>query len=234
MDYVLYGVIIILVALFFVTKKPAKAPPQKNDAVLPYKKRDDFLSAAELSFYRSLCTTIQNEAVICPKVAIKDVVFVPRNVGKDYMKFFNWIAQKHVDFVLCDSVTMQTICAIELDDKSHQKETRKQRDEFVDRVFEAAKIPLFHVPAKRGYAAGDFDAVLSCLSVQPTPQTTAEAVEPAQDNAEIETIRIDTNVPICPKCDIPMVKRKSTKGANAGKEFYGCSNYPKCREINNL
>ena len=35
----------------------------------------------------------------------------------------------------------------------------------------------------------------------------------------------------CPKCGAPMVRRKATKGANAGKEFYGCSNYPQCRGI---
>jgi restriction system protein len=31
-----------------------------------------------------------------------------------------------------------------------------------------------------------------------------------------------------------MVKRKATKGPNAGKEFYGCSNYPRCRCIINI
>ncbi|MDD2361760.1 MAG: topoisomerase DNA-binding C4 zinc finger domain-containing protein [Oscillospiraceae bacterium] len=36
---------------------------------------------------------------------------------------------------------------------------------------------------------------------------------------------------MCPKCRIPMVKRKAAQGARSGKEFYGCSNYPKCREV---
>jgi restriction system protein len=31
-----------------------------------------------------------------------------------------------------------------------------------------------------------------------------------------------------------MVKRKAAKGANIGKEFYGCSRYPKCRGIVNI
>lgn len=39
---------------------------------------------------------------------------------------------------------------------------------------------------------------------------------------------------VCPKCGAKMVKRKATKGANAGKEFYGCSNFPKCRCIVNI
>lgn len=40
--------------------------------------------------------------------------------------------------------------------------------------------------------------------------------------------------PLCPRCGGAMVKRKAAKGPNAGKEFYGCANYPKCRGIINL
>lgn len=38
----------------------------------------------------------------------------------------------------------------------------------------------------------------------------------------------------CPKCGSPMVKRTTTKGSNAGKEFYGCSRYPSCKGIHNI
>ncbi len=35
--------------------------------------------------------------------------------------------------------------------------------------------------------------------------------------------------PPCPKCGGKMVKRVARKGANAGKAFWGCSHFPKCR-----
>ena len=35
----------------------------------------------------------------------------------------------------------------------------------------------------------------------------------------------------CPKCGNNLVLRIAKKGANAGNQFYGCSNYPKCRYI---
>lgn len=38
----------------------------------------------------------------------------------------------------------------------------------------------------------------------------------------------------CPKCGAILVLRMAKKGANQGKEFYGCSNYPKCRYIRNI
>jgi len=33
----------------------------------------------------------------------------------------------------------------------------------------------------------------------------------------------------CPKCDSELVIRKTKRGLNAGREFWGCSNFPNCR-----
>lgn len=35
----------------------------------------------------------------------------------------------------------------------------------------------------------------------------------------------------CPKCGAQLILRTAKKGNNAGQQFYGCSNYPKCRYI---
>lgn len=37
------------------------------------------------------------------------------------------------------------------------------------------------------------------------------------------------DAPHCPTCNGLMAKRKARRGANAGNEFCGCSNYPSCR-----
>jgi ATP-dependent DNA helicase RecQ len=34
----------------------------------------------------------------------------------------------------------------------------------------------------------------------------------------------------CPKCGAPMILRTARRGPNAGGKFYGCSNYPRCKE----
>ena len=39
---------------------------------------------------------------------------------------------------------------------------------------------------------------------------------------------------ICPKCGGKLVLRTAHKGERAGKQFYGCENYPKCRYIENI
>lgn len=38
-----------------------------------------------------------------------------------------------------------------------------------------------------------------------------------------------TAAPSCPRCAQPMVQRTARKGINAGQEFWGCSDYPRCR-----
>ena len=39
----------------------------------------------------------------------------------------------------------------------------------------------------------------------------------------------DGDTMLCPKCGKPMVIRTAKKGADAGKQFYGCSGFPNCR-----
>jgi restriction system protein len=39
----------------------------------------------------------------------------------------------------------------------------------------------------------------------------------------------DYSTPTCVNCDVKMVKRVTKKGTNAGNEFWGCINYPKCK-----
>ncbi|KQX22120.1 restriction endonuclease [Variovorax sp. Root434] len=38
-----------------------------------------------------------------------------------------------------------------------------------------------------------------------------------------------TAAPTCPRCAQHMVRRTARKGINAGQEFWGCSDYPRCR-----
>ncbi len=49
----------------------------------------------------------------------------------------------------------------------------------------------------------------------------------------VEAIASSSEELDCPKCNSPMVKRKARQGARAGQEFWGCSQYPKCRGIVN-
>jgi restriction system protein len=49
------------------------------------------------------------------------------------------------------------------------------------------------------------------------------AAEPVAEKTTME--------PSCPKCGSSMVRRVARQGANAGREFFGCSSYPRCNGI---
>jgi len=38
-------------------------------------------------------------------------------------------------------------------------------------------------------------------------------------------------IPSCPKCGRPMALRTAKTGKNAGKQFWGCTGYPDCKEV---
>jgi len=58
-------------------------------------------------------------------------------------------------------------------------------------------------------------------------------VNTMEDDKRIKIDKIarsgDYQTPTCVKCNIKMVKRKASKGKNAGMEFWGCKNYPQCK-----
>ena len=49
---------------------------------------------------------------------------------------------------------------------------------------------------------------------------------------EIVNEKVETNS--CSRCNSPMVLRKATRGKNAGNQFWGCSAFPKCKNVVNL
>lgn len=189
----------------------------------PYRLRDDLLSPAELSFYHVLSSAAGSKAAICVKIGMADVLYVSRpheNAG-----YRNRIDRKHIDFLLCDPATMKPLLAVELDDASHQRRDRQARDAFVEKAFQAAGLPLLRIPVRRQYDPRE-------VAAQVEPFLTGQAATPAPEpGAGSES---EVPVPLCPKCGISMVLRTSTRGRHVGERFYGCPNYPGCREMRPL
>lgn len=60
-------------------------------------------------------------------------------------------------------------------------------------------------------------------------------MEPTASRRDVTSHPAQTsNAPSCPLCGNLMVLRTAKRGANAGKDFWGCSNYPACRGIRAL
>lgn len=124
------GILLIILFLIILYRK-------KN--YYPYAAKP-LLTKREYRFYLMLRETAdEHHCLICPKVGVKDLLAVTDK--KQYMKYFHKIAQKHVDFVVCDQ-NLYVLFAIELDDSSHETKDAKKRDHLKDKAFAAAGIPL--------------------------------------------------------------------------------------------
>lgn len=195
----------------------------ETETPLPYRLNDQFLTPAELSFFSVLRNVVGEQAHIAVKVGLKELFWVNTDNLSQRQTFTNKIDRKHVDFVLCEPTTMRPLVAIELDDKSHQREKVQKRDAFVDQVFEVVGLKLLHIPVKAGYSVQDLTTILTpYLSISPSVQQTVAAQAAT------------TSAPQCPKCGNTMTLRTAKSGSNAGKQFWGCINYPNCRMVTSV
>lgn len=128
-------------------RPPQTHPPiQQNDDTLPitghYQKKWILTSNEKLA-YRALKDICDEKGLyLMSKVRLFDLVEPIRNDPK-YKTYLYKIQAKHVDFVICDkNLTAQ--CIVELDDSSHKRIDRMERDRFVDEVLKSVGYTVIH------------------------------------------------------------------------------------------
>ena len=170
MQYILIILLLVIVICILVVNSIKKQKSLKgsagqngtvdNDILVPeenppYKKKL-LLTKNEWRFYKDLKPIADKEKLtIIAKVRLADLVEVDssRIQKNEYMKYFNSIAKKHVDFVLCNPDNLAVIELIELDDNSHNNNMRVVRDNMVDKILTGAGYKITHVNNITDYVA---------------------------------------------------------------------------------
>ncbi len=67
------------------------------------------------------------------------------------MAAFRRVSQKHVDFLLCHPEGLRPLLAVELDDRSHDRADRQDRDLFVDAAYRQAGLAVLHMTVRHEY-----------------------------------------------------------------------------------
>ena len=116
----------------------------------PYVARERLVTKSELQFFHQLRDAVNGDWEIFAMVRIADLLKVPSGI-KQRRAWLNKILSKHIDFVLCDKDTLNIAIAIELDDPSHNRPHRIERDAFVNAAFADADIPLLRIPTQKEY-----------------------------------------------------------------------------------
>ncbi len=117
----------------------------KSQPIAAYRKKY-LLTKNEYSFYQKIKPTIQakNLRVLC-KIRLADLIEPePNKNQKEWYAAFNRIKSKHIDFAIATE-DMKVIALVELQDNTHQKSDRKERDEFVNTAVTNAGYMLLSV-----------------------------------------------------------------------------------------
>ena len=115
----------------------------------PYKLTRSLLTSAEAAFYAALCMAAGRKYVVFPKVRLADLC---QDLDRwADIRAFNQVSSKHVDFVLCDAKTFRPVLVVELDDRSHLRTQRRDRDALVDSVFHTMGLGVYRQWVRRSY-----------------------------------------------------------------------------------
>jgi len=195
----------------------------------PYRKLETLFSPAERSFLGVLNQVIDENAQVFGKVRVADVITPRKGMSRSkWQKAFNKISGKHFDFLLCNKDDLSVLCAVELNDSSHQSKKRKERDAFLEGVCQSANVPLVQITAKSTYKINEIQALI----VSHLPGI---SISKATSSSSLQIEEVPLGEKTCPKCSSKMVRKVAKKGKNVGKQFWACSAFPKCRyteEIN--
>ncbi len=139
-------ILVVLIAVVFIVLKKyfpdifnEKDKPSKSP--YNYKKKDFLMSRAEHEFFDILVEVVGNQYYVFPQIHLSTILD-NKVVGQNWRGAFRHIDEKSVDFVICDKAYIKPILAIELDDRTHEREDRKGRDGEVERILKESGLSL--------------------------------------------------------------------------------------------
>ena len=105
-------------------------------------------TVTEKNYYDNLIGWFGQTCCIHCQVSLGRLFIFPKQEGftaEEQMRFFSIYNHMSLDFVLTSKFDNKIICVIELDDKTHEEEKRKQRDSMLNCLLEKVNIPYLHV-----------------------------------------------------------------------------------------
>lgn len=102
------------------------------------------MTSRENECFKILNEIFSSKWFVVPQVHLSALLDY-RVKGQNWNAAFRHINGKSVDFVLIGKESYKVICVIELDDSTHSKPDRIERDVEIERMFKEARIPLARI-----------------------------------------------------------------------------------------
>ena len=110
-----------------------------------YRKKEHFLTNPEYKLFRTLKEIYKddNNIEIFVQVALNQILEFNNERAKQYFSYFK-LEDRSIDFVIYNTnkKNIGILYCIELNDKSHESDDRRERDKILSKMFETAKIEL--------------------------------------------------------------------------------------------
>lgn len=124
----------------------------------PYTKKSSFLTGSEKKLFLLLQNSdLLKNYYIFPQLHLSTLLRV-KDDARDIQGKFEWLNKLYVDFVIFDREKIEPAIVIELNDQTHQWNSRKARDEFVKKALDENGIPLIVIQTND---LADFDQIES-------------------------------------------------------------------------
>ncbi len=123
---------------------------EKSKTIYQYSSKKYFLTRAEHEFYNVLGQAVGNDFRIFAQVHLSSILD-ERIKGQSWTAARAHINRKSVDYLLCDKENISPKLAIELDDKTHERPDRIDRDTEVERILNQAGLPLLRIENNVGF-----------------------------------------------------------------------------------
>ena len=149
-NYLLLSLLALIVGMAFIVRFFPDLvldifKPQRNVAKsYRYNRRQFFMTKAENECYKALVQAVGSEFFVFAQVHLPTIID-ERIKGQSWRASRAHVNRKSVDFVLCDKEYISPKLAIELDDWSHARQDRQDRDREVERILKDANMPLLRI-----------------------------------------------------------------------------------------
>lgn len=135
---------------------------KKAGSLDSYEKSDYLLTENELRFHKELENAVPKTHTICIKVRLEDLIGVDNKIPfKERSILRNRVKSRHIDFVLVERSSSKIVGGLELDDRSHKRKERIERDRFINELADHVGFRLERVQSASSYKKGDLESTLA-------------------------------------------------------------------------
>lgn len=135
-------IILAVVAVIFVAYL-ARGRNNTATTKTPYNyfAKNHIMTKREEKFFATLCEIFGEKCYVVPQVHLS-ALLNHKVHGQNWKGAFAHINGKSVDYVLLRRSDLSVLCAVELDDATHNTDNRVRRDQEVERILQQVKLPL--------------------------------------------------------------------------------------------